>query len=53
MPVYPALALAAALAVVALELVVFRSGIFRQAAYWVAMAIVYVFMSSVLIQEFP
>ena len=28
----------------ALELVVFRSGLFRQPAYWVAMAIVYAFM---------
>jgi lycopene cyclase domain-containing protein len=44
MPVYPALALAAAGAVVAAELAVFRSGIFRQPAYWVAMAIVFAFM---------
>ena len=44
MPVYPALALAAAAAVVALERAVFRSGIFRQPAYWSAMAIVYGFM---------
>lgn len=44
MPVYPALALVAAAAVVALELAVFRSGIFRQRAYWVAMAIVGAFM---------
>jgi lycopene cyclase domain-containing protein len=44
MPVYPALSLAAAGLVVALELRVFRSGIFRQPAYWVAMAIVYAFM---------
>jgi lycopene cyclase domain-containing protein len=44
MPIYPALAIAAAAAVVALELVVFRSGLFRQPAYWVAMAIVYAFM---------
>jgi lycopene cyclase domain-containing protein len=44
MPVYPALSVGAALAVVALELRVFRSGIFRQPAYWLAMAIVYGFM---------
>ena len=44
MPIYPALAIAAAVAVVALELVVLRSGLFRQPAYWVAMAIVYAFM---------
>jgi lycopene cyclase domain-containing protein len=44
MPIYPALAVAAAVAVVALELVVLRSGLFRQPAYWVAMAIVYAFM---------
>ena len=44
MPVYPALAIAAAAAVVALERSVFRSGLFRQPAYWVAMAIAYGFM---------
>jgi lycopene cyclase domain-containing protein len=44
MPVYPALSVIAAVAVVALELRVFRTGLFRQAAYWVAMAIVSVFM---------
>jgi lycopene cyclase domain-containing protein len=44
MPIYPALSLAAAALVVALELRVFRSGIFRQPAYWLAMAIVYAFM---------
>lgn len=44
MPIYPALAIAAAVAVVALELVALRSGLFRQPAYWVAMAIVYAFM---------
>jgi lycopene cyclase domain-containing protein len=44
MPVYPALSITAALAVVVLELAVFRSGLFRQAAYWVAIAIVYAFM---------
>ena len=44
MPVYPALSLGAAAAAVGLELRVFRSGIFRQPAYWLAMAIVYGFM---------
>ena len=44
MPVYPALAIAAAAGVVALERAVLHSGIFRQPAYWVTMAIVYVFM---------
>jgi lycopene cyclase domain-containing protein len=44
MPVYPALSLVAAAVVVALELRVFRSGIFRQPAYWLSMAIVYAFM---------
>jgi lycopene cyclase domain-containing protein len=44
MPVYPALSLGTAAAVVALELAVFRSGLFRQPAYWLAMAIVYGFM---------
>jgi lycopene cyclase domain-containing protein len=43
-PIYPALAIAAAAGVVVLERAVLRSGIFRQPAYWVAMAIVYVFM---------
>jgi lycopene cyclase domain-containing protein len=43
-PIYPTLAVVAAVVVVALELLVFRTGIFRQPAYWVAMAIVYGFM---------
>ena len=43
-PVYPTLAALAAFAVVVLELRVFRTGVFRQRAYWVAMAIVYAFM---------
>jgi lycopene cyclase domain-containing protein len=43
-PIYPALAIAAAAGVVVLERAVLRSGIFRQPAYWVAMAIVYMFM---------
>jgi lycopene cyclase domain-containing protein len=44
MPIYPTLSIGVAALVVALELLVFRSGIFRQAAYWVAMAIVLAFM---------
>lgn len=44
MPIYPVLSIGAAGLVVGLELVVFRSGIFRQAAYWVALAIVLAFM---------
>ena len=44
MPIYPTLALLAALAVVAAELFGFRSGLFRQRAYWLAMAIVFAFM---------
>jgi lycopene cyclase domain-containing protein len=44
MPVYPALAVTAAVLVVCVELVWFRSGLFRQRAYWVAMAIVFGFM---------
>ncbi|HEX5365180.1 MAG TPA: lycopene cyclase domain-containing protein [Acidimicrobiales bacterium] len=44
MPPYPALSIAAAVGVVVLELGVLRTGLFRQAAYWLAMAIVYAFM---------
>ena len=44
MPIYPALAIVAALAVVALELRVLRTGIFRDRAYWVSMAICFAFM---------
>lgn len=44
MPIYPVLSIGAAALVVAIELRVFRSGIFRQPAYWVAMAIVFAFM---------
>ena len=44
MPVYPALAVTAAVAVVALELLVVRSGLFRDRAYWISMAICYGFM---------
>ena len=44
MPIYPLLALVAASAVVVLEVAVFRSGLFRQRAYWLSMAIVGAFM---------
>jgi lycopene cyclase domain-containing protein len=44
MPIYPALAIAAAVAVVVLELAVLRTGIFRDVAYWIAMAICIAFM---------
>jgi len=44
MPIYPVLAVLAAIVVVALELAHFRSGIFRRRSYWVAMAIVLGFM---------
>jgi lycopene cyclase domain-containing protein len=43
-PVYPAASLAAAGAVIVLELVVLRTGIFWKPAYWVAMVVSYVFM---------
>jgi len=44
MPIYPVLATVAAVVVVVLELAVLRTGIFRQWAYWVAMAITFGFM---------
>jgi len=44
MPIYPALAVAAAVVVIALELLYFRSGILRSRAYWLSMAIVVGFM---------
>jgi lycopene cyclase domain-containing protein len=43
-PVYPAASLAAAAAVIVLELAVLRTGIFRKPAYWVAMLVSYTFM---------
>lgn len=43
-PVYPTLSIVAALGVVVLELLVIRSGIFRQPAYWLTMLVVYGFM---------
>ncbi len=47
MPIYPVLAVSAAIVVVALELVHFRSDIFRSRAYWVSMVIVVGFMIAV------
>ena len=47
MAIYPALAVLAAVVVVALELWVFRSGLFRSRAYWLSMVIVFGFMVAV------
>jgi lycopene cyclase domain-containing protein len=44
MPIYPALAALAAVVVVALELRVLRTGLFRQPAYWLALLICLGFM---------
>lgn len=44
MPVYPTLAIIAALVVVTLEVKVLRTGLFGQAAYWISMAICLAFM---------
>jgi len=44
MPIYPSLALVAAVAVVALELLVLRTGVFTKAAYWITMVISLAFM---------
>lgn len=43
-PIYPTLAVLAALAVVVLEVKGLRTGLFRDRAYWVAMAICFAFM---------
>jgi len=47
MAIYPLLAIAAALAVIILELTVFRSGIFASRAYWLSMVVVFGFMVAV------
>ena len=47
MPEYPLLTAVAVAAVVVLELVWFRTGIFRTAQYWVAIAITFFFQSFV------
>jgi lycopene cyclase domain-containing protein len=44
MPIYPVLAVLGALVVVLLELAVWRTGLFRQRAYWITMGVVYLFM---------
>jgi lycopene cyclase domain-containing protein len=43
-PLYPFLSVVAAVAVVLVELLWLRTGLFRDRAYWIAMAIVVVFM---------
>ena len=43
MPEYTALAVVSVVAVVLAELLWFRTGLFRQVRFWLAMAIVYVF----------
>lgn len=43
-PVYPTLSVVAAVAVVVLEVRVLRTGLLRQPAYWISMAICYAFM---------
>ena len=43
-PIYPTLAVLAAVVVVLLEAFVFRSGLFKQRAYWLSMGIVFGFM---------
>jgi lycopene cyclase domain-containing protein len=44
MPIYPTLAVSAALVVIFIEIVVLRSGLFKEPAYWIAMAICFGFM---------
>ena len=44
MPIYPTLALVVAAVVVALELLVLRTGIFTKVAYWIALSISLAFM---------
>ena len=44
MPIYPTLALVVAAVVVALELLVLRTGIFTKVVYWIALAISLAFM---------
>jgi len=43
-PIYPTLAVLAAVLVVVLELRWARTGIFRDPSYWISMAIIYAFM---------
>jgi lycopene cyclase domain-containing protein len=44
MPIYPATALVAGAIVVTLELAVWRTGLFRERSYWIALLIVFGFM---------
>lgn len=44
MPIYPTLAVTAALVVILVEVLGLRSGLFREPAYWISMAICYGFM---------
>ncbi|MEO7573779.1 MAG: lycopene cyclase domain-containing protein [Acidimicrobiales bacterium] len=44
MPIYPTLAVTAAVVVIVIELRILRSGLFREPAYWISMAICYAFM---------
>jgi lycopene cyclase domain-containing protein len=44
MATYPAMAVASVVAVVVIELAVWRTGLLRQRAYWITMAIVFGFM---------
>ena len=44
MPIYPATALAAATAVLVIELAFWRTGLLRQRSYWLSMSIVFGFM---------
>jgi len=44
MPIYPATALAAASAVLVIELAFWRTGLLRQRSYWLSMSIVFGFM---------
>jgi lycopene cyclase domain-containing protein len=43
-PLYPTLSIVAALGVIVAERRWFRTGLFRQPAYWISMAIVFAFM---------
>lgn len=44
MPIYPTLAVAAAVGVLVLEVGVLHTGLFRDRAYWISMGICYAFM---------
>ena len=44
MPIYPSMAVLAAAAVIALELAVFRTGVFTRLSYWITIGISMAFM---------